>query len=868
MATTDTSDFVSILNTLKDAFNSLTPAVSNAVSVFSTVSSLSQGFNSMNASVTALNSAAGLIPINYIKQGATLSVQTLESMRKVSDQMLDVGVGMGDYTKNVNRIAGLGITPEKLKEILTKYPVAMGGVSATAEERAESLTQAMLKAKENHEVRKLIDSSITFNDTMAEAIAYQASLNPSLLTAKDGMEKLANLAFVSAKAWDENARVTGQSREQISQEARERMNSIKSQLFLNQISEEQRVQYGRMLDMTKTLGPATQELVETFARGGRLTKEQIQQLGALGPGGAKLENAVRDMMAAKSPEDKRRAELQLEAAKAAIAREQSSKAYSDLVQQGKGPVAEAAATLAAQNLDRASLAAQLRGMPQGTTVEQAQATRQQRVARESAGYTADGQVDSGQLLGREWSQNIQAGQTQLAAFFSLFDEKIVENIGGTTAALQTLRDTMFGGNLTREQQIERLRNMPGEIERATDTVLGPSTGINTGPAAAAPPTPPPSGSTTPVNSTWFDSFKDFFSFSSGTYGTFGEWFNDFGPEGKIAKLHNNEAVVPFNNLSKFLSDTYESMPHLFQSIITDMESKKTTVTPTGAGKTELPFKFSEVTNIFEKIQQEQQKAFASMPKPSDFTPHDAAAKSLSTPRAKTVINTPFNSADAMSAGLTGKMPQARTDKEDQMYKKWIIGGQIGPDPVEARRKAASKESEVQKILNQGEKGKAYEVSESSAEAMFKSMKAKQSATKSKEGKLVSPELQKILEEGESGKAYEVSGESAEDMFNSMKAKMGKIKTPESERLPSMSDLASKMQEGMPKVEQGLAAAAKAVPEMAGISAPGSLGDVVGMLGKLHGTMSGMATTAKATARDTAATAKYSKKTAKSANLNA
>ena len=869
MANQDTSAFMTVVTTATNAISGLADAARATAGALTTVASISRGFDSMNAAVTALNKAAGAIPLPYLGTGASLGIQGLEAMRTVSDQMLNVGVGLGNYTKNLERISGLGVTPEKFQEILTKYPVAMGAAAPTAESRAALLERTFMQAKENQEAKKLLETSVTYNDTLLEAIAYHASFSSELTTSEEGLKELGYRAIATAKEWDENARITGQSRDQISQEARERMNNIKSQLFLNQVTEEQRAQYGRMLDMTKSLGPATQDLVETFARGGRLSKEQIQQLGALGSGGAMLENAVRAMMEAKDPRAKQAAEMQLEAAKLEISRVQSSKAYSDLVQQGKGPVAEAAATLAAQNLERATLAAQLRGMPAGTTLEEAKAAQELRVKREAAGYTAEGKVDPGQLLGREWSKTIQAGQTQLAAFFKLFDEKLIENIGGATTALKELREVSFGGDLTRAQQVERFERMPGEIEKATEKVFGPSPGIETGPAAAAPPTPPPGGSTTPVEETWFDVVKNFFGFNSGTYGVFGEWFNDFGAQGTFAKLHNNEAVVPFQDLSKFLSDTYESMPHLFQTIITDMESKKPTITPTGAGKTDMPFKFSEVNTTFEKIQQEQQKAFnifQGMVKPSsrEFTSaNDVAANSFSTPRTKTVIKEPFNAADAMAAGLTGEMPRARTDAEDAEYKKWIIGGQVGPDPTR-KTPAKPKEGklvspELQKILEEGEAGKAYEVTGPAAEELHEFMQAKKVTTKPKEGKLVSPELQKILEEGEAGKAYEVTGPAAEELHEFMQAKMGKIKTPESGRLPSMSDLATKMQEGMPKVEQGLSAAAKMVPEMAGMAAPGSLGDVVGMLGKLHGTMNKVAQSSAEMKNYSRTTAKYSKK---------
>ena len=132
--------------------------------------------------------------------------------------------------------------------------------------------------------------------------------------------------------------------------------------------------------------------------------------------------------------------------------------------------------------------------------------------------------------------------------------------------------------------------------------------------------------------------------------------------------------------------------------------------------------------------------------------------------------------------------------------------------------------------------------------------------KTPESKTVSPEIQKILEEGESGKAYALSSETAEKEFARMqKQQLGKIKTPEPGRLPSMSDIASKMTEGAEPVKRGLDAAASVIPKVAEMGMPGSLGDMVGMLKTLNGTMSSVARSSKAMEGYNRTTAKQAKK---------
>ena len=806
MATVDTS----IINTIIEQFKALAPVLQNVVQIGVQLPNFAQLGDPMAASIASINRVgqmAGVGPVVQAMTGFT------EASRNFFEPLSRMGIGNLDVMGMREKQVASGLTEQQFTEILTRHAqlLASSGGPAQFVDRAVEVQQRL---KEHQVMKTGIEVSTELNAAMLESAMNYVSLNDSAELTSEQLDNLANAAVKSVAELQAQSMLTGRSREALSQETQARLAETRSRMAMAHMTEEQRHQYARLVEMTRTLAPEIQELVLASARGARLTPEQqatLKALNATGPAASMLMQSARAMMQPGADAEQRaRAEQMVKEARGEVSTALTSKQAYIIADRVGGELGGTIERMYAGTLGAPSIEAQRKRMGPGATGAQAEDVLLQKAQRVVEGKTPTGEPDIRQTQWREYMKLMDAGQTSLAAVFKQFDEFTIQQIHLYAKGLQFINEQLFSGNKTIEEKFQQYGLLPRQISQGVQAVTGmpvlqPSPENIPGPNQ---PMPAPTGGTTaPTGGSWFDNFKNFFTFNSGTHGVFGEWFNDFGPDGKFAKLHFNEAVVPFNDLSKFLTDTYESMPHLFQSIIADMESNKPTVS-----KLELPFEFSKVNTTFEKIQQEQQKAFnifQGMVKPSsrEFTSaNDVAAKSFSTPRTKTVIKEPFNAADAMAAGLTGEMPRARTDAENAEYKKWIIGGQVGPDPT------------------------------------------RKTPAKPKEGKLVSPELQKILEEGESGKAYEVTGESAEELHEFMQARMGKIKTPESGRLPSMSDFAEKMQEGMPKVEQGLSAAAKMVPEMAGITVPGSLGDVVGVLNKLHGTMTGMAASAKATER--------------------
>ena len=859
MADTDvsslTQSIINLASVLSEQLSQFSRNITGATSALSGIISVGDTFNPMQAANTVMQTAGRYVP------PVGPMWQAYSTAGEQANQLGMYGIGNTDVTGIARRATSLGTTTERLIELLTRYPQATGGIAPTAEARAQTLEEVHRKAMENKVAQDLLNSNRLYNETLLEAISYQASLHPELTKSTEGLKALADKAVASTAAMDQNARVTGQNVEQISAETRERMNDIKLQLSLRHMTEEQRTQMTRLLESTQGLGKPIQDLMQKLAVGARLDDADRRLLSYLDSSGANLAGTVREMRDAQTAEAKQRAAENLELSKIRITEAMSTKEFSNILQTVKGPMAAEYAAAAAANKELMPILAQQKLMGPGTTVAQARAETQRVTGLAQAGYTPTGEVDVRQLIGREYNQTMLTFKNSLAATMALFDQHAINNIDAYVSKLRTFNE-VIGAGLTSQQKEEKMveffNKLMSDLDKIAHHITGtpvPTTPSTTTPSTTTPSTTTPS-SAVPSPSQQLGpppSGSNVQTFNEGTKEVKGKWFWPFAEEGELAILHGNEAVVPIDQLHNFIEEAsktlYGSKTNAVSSPTSDLIKiseepvNKLTKIITGQveqvaiGLSQIIPKVGEMTaKEFKEASAKKEKikpVDTSVRTPSgaydgirDFGLNRPVAVEISdTARPSTSpIARPIrpgeriNSNDAFALAMFGQASRARTDEEDAAFKKGIIGGQVGPDPT--KTKVASP----------------------------------------KEGKTVSPEIQKILEEGESGKAYALSSETAEKEFARMqKQQLGKIKTPEPGRLPSMSDIASKMTEGAEPVKRGLDAAASVIPKVAEMGMPGSLGDMVGMLKTLNGTMSSVARSSKAMEGYNRTTAKQAKK---------
>ena len=930
MADTDvsslTQSIINLASVLSEQLSQFSRNITGATSALSGIISVGDTFNPMQAANTVMQTAGRYVP------PVGPMWQAYSTAGEQANQLGMYGIGNTDVTGIARRATSLGTTTERLIELLTRYPQATGGIAPTAEARAQTLEEVHRKAMENKVAQDLLNSNRLYNETLLEAISYQASLHPELTKSTEGLKALADKAVASTAAMDQNARVTGQNVEQISAETRERMNDIKLQLSLRHMTEEQRTQMTRLLESTQGLGKPIQDLMQKLAVGARLDDADRRLLSYLDSSGANLAGTVREMRDAQTAEAKQRAAENLELSKIRITEAMSTKEFSNILQTVKGPMAAEYAAAAAANKELMPILAQQKLMGPGTTVAQARAETQRVTGLAQAGYTPTGEVDVRQLIGREYNQTMLTFKNSLAATMALFDQHAINNIDAYVSKLRTFNE-VIGAGLTSQQKEEKMveffNKLMSDLDKIAHHITGtpvPTTPSTTTPSTTTPSSavpspsqqlgPPPSGSNVQT-------------FNEGTKEVKGKWFWPFAEEGELAILHGNEAVVPIDQLHNFIEEAsktlYGSKTNAVSSPTSDLIKiseepvNKLTKIITGQveqvaiGLSQIIPKVGEMTaKEFKEASAKKEKikpVDTSVRTPSgaydgirDFGLNRPVAVEISdTARPSTSpIARPIrpgeriNSNDAFAAMMFGGASRARTDEEDAKYKEWIMGGQVGPDPtrqitkvpkhisdlavlapkmgidgprkqdvgvrvLESRPKSDSEYALVQEaVRKQEEKDAASKALKTKKESAYQSKIT--ARIKPSESKTVSPEIQKILEEGESGKAYALSSETAEKEFARMqKQQLGKIKTPEPGRLPSMSDIASKMTEGAEPVKRGLDAAASVIPKVAEMGMPGSLGDMVGMLKTLNGTMSSVARSSKAMEGYNRTTAKQAKK---------
>ena len=936
MADIDTSTIQTAINRIADLFNQLEVPLTNIINAAVGAYNFGQLGDPREAAFAAIQRGGQLTRLDPAVQPVLDFVRTNMNFFEPLSRM---GIGNFDVLGMREKQVATGLTEPQFTEILTRHALLLtsAGTPAQTVDRAIEIQQKM---KEQQLMKTGIEVSSDLNAAMLETAIGYASLGNSAELTKEQLDKLIAAATLSASQLQEQAMLSGRSREALSQETQARLAETRTRMAMLHMTEDQKLAYTKLIEMTRTLAPELQSLVLASARGARLTPDQQQtlaSLNAMGPSGSMLMQSARAMMQpGASLEQRMQAERMMMESKGAIAESLASEQAYRIVDKVGGPLGERIESMIAGTPEIFGLEARRRAMGPGTTMAQAEEATLGQIRQTIEGKTATGEIDQRQIALRSTMKLIDSAQTQLAAVFGQFNEFTVQRIHLYAEGLQFLNETLFGGNKSMQEKFQQFGLLPGQISQGIQSVTG-----------VAPLQLPPGnmpGPNEPIPSP--SSGSNIQTFNEGTKEVKGKWFWPFAEEGELAILHGNEAVVPIDQLHDFISEIsktlYGSTTNPIPSLPSDLfktgeETTSRLTTLLGSqiekvvtGLAQIVPKVGEATtNEFRKAESKIKESMPKLANNIGFTPtgsydplRDVSRNWLIDPKLNTStsgirtlpgaydgvrdfgINRPvaveisdtarpstssiarpirpgerINSNDAFAAMMFGGASRARTDEEDAKYKEWIMGGQVGPDPTRQITKVPKHISDLAvlapkmgtagprkqdvgvRVLESRPKSDSEYALVQEAVRKQEEKDAASKALKTKKESAYQSEMALKYETAESGKPIKLTSKATEEMVAKIqKQQLGKIKTPESGRLPSMSDIASKMTEGAEPVKRGLDAAASVIPKVAEMGMPGSLGDMVGMLKTLNNTMTGMAATAKATQRLSGKIAKNTKET--------
>lgn len=817
---------------------------------------VSTGIVGLNKGTEAAKAAFDGITSQISKLSPTLGsgIQSMGDYFAVAKQQTDalskLGMGANDLTGVFAKVNAAGMSFDRLIQILSDSQKMVAG--GTANERMVNQLRIAQMATETTIGKQLIDQNVAHIETIMEATALELSRNGTIVQSEAQMRAVAERAAVTAQTFDVLTRITGQSKDALMEESRTRQADVRESMYRNLLNKEQQKSYDQAMLSLHALGPSVQQLASKLASGGRLSEEDKATMFSLRGESATLSRVMRTMVSeTATPEQKQRAQLELEELKVRVAGIQSSKEYFAQVDQGKSALATNAKQIAGENKLRDAVNARLKQlqetMPDATVADAYKSimteAQQQQVARKGTGTPAEAaKPDERQAIAIEANRIQAQAMTQVAGFAGAIDQVAMDALTASNnlnTFSQAMREVgqIFGGEATAEQKKERFLQMPDEFKKmlGTDTstpnVPPPSSLTGPPPAsgtATAPSTPqlsggPPGGTS---GGSWWNSITSFFqNYNQGTYGAHGEWFREFGTEGTLAKLHGKEAVVPFEQLDKFM---------LFaENALYGDKTKQDTATE--------PKFLKEADSVFNRLADTIQQESNVLTTTFNQFGNKLTERKSDVERSRPVGITEGTRVGDISGGndwrdvtdpaSAAKKSKVRVHTITDEEREWRKQGyeQMARERQAELAKVRTPAGEYDGIRDFG-LGRSVEPKPAPKPAPVKA------AVKPKEGRLVSPELQRILEEGKAGQAYEVTGPAAEELHNFMQARRGEIKPPTTGRIPGVSDIASRMQEGLEPVRAGLGAAAKMVPQMAAMEMPGSISDVVKSIEGLSGMM--------------------------------
>ena len=292
----------------------LNKLMTGADAATSAVSGLTKGL-----STVGLGSLAGVV--------GTVAKAFIDQKTNMDAASKELGIGGNNLGTFIRMSGEAGLTTKEFTDTIKKTDGLMSGLAGSSQRGAEAFSKvqkSLIESDVGEELNAIGISGKELADITALSMSNNTKLN---LKTAEGQKEAAAAAGMLAMELDATSKITGMSREKLAAQMKEDEKKTANILLENQMSAEQRAQYGELKKGIAGMGPAFKDLTTEMATGGVRTKEGLAQMAALGPAGTQLQSATQQMINAKTDDQKDAAKAALFRAQAAVNERMGSEAY-------------------------------------------------------------------------------------------------------------------------------------------------------------------------------------------------------------------------------------------------------------------------------------------------------------------------------------------------------------------------------------------------------------------------------------------------------------------------------------------------------------------------------------------------------------